>query len=189
MTVRHAFITGLAALHLVLVACGAAKVTLMPPGSTAWKWLRLYGEASGADNQYGFFAPVVGFQLRTLFTLTDKDGATWEDTHDHGATAESNLRFGGMTDAAFGEEEFDKRQVHSWAAYMFGRHPTAVSVHVAIQYYHLPSMAEYRMGARPKWVTSYETTYTRASVEESADVVGEPTTPGSPPGDADSKSP
>jgi hypothetical protein len=189
MTVRHAFFTGLAALHLFLVSCGAAKVNLLPPTSSAWKWLRLYGEVSGADNQYGFFAPVVGYQLRTLFTYTDKDGATWEETHDRGASAESNLRLGGLTDAAWGEEEFDKLQIRSWAASALGRNPTAVSVHIAIQHYQLPSMWEFRHGSRPKWVTMHETTFARTNEGEDVDIEGEAATPETPPGDAERKTP
>lgn len=182
MTARHAFLTGLAALHLFLVACGASGVGLLPPGSTSWKWLRLYGELSGADNRYGFFAPAVGYQLRTLFTFVDKDGHSWEETHERGTTPESNLRLGGLTDAAWAQGEADRRQIHSWAASALGRNPKAVAVNITIQSYYLPGMWEYRQGMRPKWYPVFQTVYTRQEVEGDADIEGDVETPTPPAG-------
>jgi hypothetical protein len=165
MTVSHAFLVGLAATHLVLVACGAGGWTLVPDDTPANRWLRLYGELSGADNRYGFFAPAVGSQLRTLFTLQDEQGRTWTDTHEHGRTHEGNLRFGGLTDAAWAHGNLDPVQLRSWAAAMLGRHPTATSVTICIQAYSVPTMSDYRFGKRPEWLPVYETTYARVGPE------------------------
>jgi hypothetical protein len=165
MSPRHACLTLLAGIHLFLVACGASGNPLGSEESLGYKWRRLYGELSGADNRYGFFAPAVGYQLRTVFVLEDKDGGTWSDIHERGPNAECNLRLGGLTDAAWAQGNVDRTQLHSWAAAALGRHPRAVAVEVKIEAYQMPSMAQYRLGVRPHWETIYTANYTREDAD------------------------
>ena len=64
MTARHAAVAVLAAAHLTLVVCGAAR--LRPPHGPAGSAVRFYGALSGSDNGFGFFAPGVASQVRMV---------------------------------------------------------------------------------------------------------------------------
>jgi hypothetical protein len=161
MTVQHGFWLLIASGHLFLVTCGAFGWGLLPAEWPSQRVLRLYGELTSADSQFGFFAPAVGSQLRTVFVLTDAEGHSWEDTLDKGANRECYIRQAGMTDAAWCQGNVDHAQVASWAAGMLGRHPSAVSVQVCIEAFDVPRMSQYRGGARPSWVPAYSLTYER----------------------------
>lgn len=166
MTTRHAFLTGLAAAHLVLVACGAFSTHLLPAGTPAYKWLRLYGEVSGADNTWGFFAPSVGWQRQTVFVFTDEEGRTWTEKHERGSTHETNLRLTRLTDTAMlSDGRIDRLQLRSWAASALGRHPTAKTVEIRLEIYQHPMTHEHRLGQKGQWKLYDHWTYTRASAE------------------------
>lgn len=169
MTTGHAFVTGLAVLHLLLTACGAMGLRLFPEDTPAWRILRLYGEAAGTDNRYGFFAPAVSSQVRGQFILTGANGETWIDTLERGNTRESNLRLGGLTDTVWASGEIDEPQLRSWAAAALGRHPRADRVVVRLEVNDVPSTSEFRLGKRPQWVFFHEATYCRADEPDSDD--------------------
>src|SRR5262245_20729418 len=124
MNLRHAFLTALAAAHLVLVACGASRRGPLP--ATPWprKALRWYGAMSGSDNGYGFFAPGVASQWRATFTLSDGAGRDWTDTLERQDNSEVTLRVGGIV-GLFPEADLSRDLAASWAGKMFGRHPGA----------------------------------------------------------------
>ena len=150
MTARHAFLTTIAAAHVILVICGAAGFLA---GERALGW---YGEVSGAGNQYGFFAPEVGASYRATFTMTDAKGQTWMDVLNRGDNHEAMLRY----DNSFGD--FGSSDLAaSWAAMMFGRHAHAQQVTVRLQEYDPPTMADYQAGKRAEWKTFYQATFIR----------------------------
>jgi hypothetical protein len=49
------------------------------------------------------------------------------------------------------------------AANRFGEHPDAERVHVSIEEWEMPSMAEYRAGARPRWRSLHDAAFTRST--------------------------
>lgn len=154
MTRKYAFFTVLAGLHLVLVICGAFKRPLLPKELPASEPLRIYGAVSGADSNYGFFAPSVGPQLRAIFTLTDRDGKSWTDTLTRGLNAEATLRAGNTVSVIASPElteETRKALVTSWALAMFNKHPTVVELIIRVEVFDPPTMTEFQEGTRPEW--------------------------------------
>jgi hypothetical protein len=178
MSLRHGLITAVAAVHLLLAALGAAerfplsatgppaegparefkKQSAARPASLAQTraavLLRLYGELSGTDRSFGFFAPSVAPEYRATFTLEDADGNTWHDALGRGASHEAFLRIGTLIETVAGDDSEDDHAPR-WAQVMFRRHPEAVLAEVLVEAYTVPSMAEYRAGARPEWETLY----------------------------------
>jgi hypothetical protein len=65
-----------------------------------------------------------------------------------------------------GEEALRRDLLASWAGSMLGRHPEAQKVEVRVEAYDVPSMAEYRAGARPQWVLVYAETFVRDGAAE-----------------------
>ena len=156
MTRRHAIWTGLAAAHLLLVACGASK--MVPGLETPWQWgVRLYGSMSGATNSYGFFKEV-GSGCKASFTMTDADGNTWEDGLDRAGNREAWMRANGSIYMII---DLNDQLAASWAANMFARHPKAQQVYVQFDQFEPPSMADYRDGVRPDWRTTFARVFVR----------------------------
>jgi hypothetical protein len=165
-TRRHALFTALAAGHLMLVACGAAGFAPWaksgPPGDA----LRWYGTVTEAGNGYGYFAPVVGMPSRVTFVLTDDVGRAWTDSLASSASSpEARLRIGTIALSA-ADPELRPRLAASWAATMFGRHPSARQVVVRVETYVLPPMENCRAGDEPWWEPVYEATFRRAAGAE-----------------------
>jgi hypothetical protein len=156
MTRRHKFWTAVAAGHLVLIACSAAGFVPSPdrPVEKAVRW---YGAMSGATNRYGFFKEV-GSGCKVTFTLTDKDGRSWQDVLSRGGNREAEMRANGSIYLIL---DFDDALATSWAASMLARHPLAHQVVVQFEQYEPPSMAEYRDGVRPEWKTTYVKVFVR----------------------------
>jgi hypothetical protein len=154
----------LAAVHLVLVVCGAVHFRLVP---LQWGGIvqHTYGALSGSDSGFGFFAPGVASALRATFTMTDDEGRTWTDVLEHGNNREARLRLGTVV-SNFAEESMRRDVAASCAATPFGRHPTARQVVVRVEVYELPPMDAYRDGARPEWVPVYEVTVSRENTPQ-----------------------
>jgi hypothetical protein len=131
--------------------------------------LRWYAQLSGADSEYGFFAPEVGSEQRASFLLQDEDGLKWSDAIDQANSSEARLRLINIVESPFmtgtaAEWPAWRRQlVKSWAATMFSRHPRAVSLTVIVEAYDVPTMAEYRAAQRPSWKLVYEARIQRDS--------------------------
>jgi len=159
----------LAAGHLATVGAGACH--LLPDWSSGppAQVVRWYATMSGAGTGYGFFAPVVGAEHRARFRLQDDQGRTWWDVFDETSSPEARLRLTGIVDLPFmsgraGEfPEWRQRLVKSWAAAMFNRHPRAVSLEVSVEFYDIPTIAEYRAGSRPSWEVAYRARVQRDS--------------------------
>jgi hypothetical protein len=133
---------------------------------------------SGADNQFSYYAPDVGDNFRTRFTLWDSQGGEWEASFENTDSPEARLKLAGIAFSAFANgaaEEFPEKRVRlikSWAATMFSRFPSAVALTVVVEAYDIPTMAEYRGGQRPAWKVVYQ-----AQVQRDAPSPGVGSTP------------
>jgi hypothetical protein len=176
MKTRHKILIAFACCHIALVALGTAGISLLPGPNIPGETLRLYSHVSGADNNYGFFAPGVGPEQRVTFTMTDKNGRQWQDDLSIGKTHEANLRLGSVSNLLVEvEDDTAELMIQSMAAKMFDLHPQAVSVKVHVDTFAItknvadesrpaedfPSMKEYRLGRKPRWIPLYSMTYTR----------------------------
>jgi hypothetical protein len=160
MKTSQAIATAVASFHLTLVGCGAAGVTWPPALGVAGRALACYGELSGANNGYGFYAPAVGTEQRAVVTITDEAGQAHTDVPAEGATHEARLRLGSIAGMLI-QEGPGPRVAASWAAAMFGRHPGARQIVLRVEEYDVPTMAEYRAGTSPRWVPVYEANFSR----------------------------
>src|SRR4051794_5130698 len=152
--------TLLAAGHLMVVAAGAADGKFASGPSHLGHLIDLYGTVSGADSTFRFFAPDVGSAVRASFIMTDSSGKTWNDSLAHGSSREFNLRVSKALELAYHEDLY-LDLASSCAATMLGRLPTAQQVVVRLEVQAVPTMAEYRLGARPSWEFLYEATFSR----------------------------
>lgn len=154
--------------HLALVAAGAAHLTARLHGPVA-RALRFYEALSGAGDSYSFFAPAPGPQLRTRFTLSTPQGERSEETLEDGKSREVGFRLGNLAGTVYlVSERADLRRAFlgALAASRLGAHPEANRVQVTIEEWVMPTMAEYRAGARPRWRSLYEATFVRASKDQ-----------------------
>lgn len=165
MTPRQLLWTAAALLHLGLVALSAAKFDL-PGRGLATALAGQYEDLSGADTEYGFFAPAVASQCRAVLTLRDAEGREWNDSVVDDSAAQFGWRTGSAIDAIPRLPERLRRALAcSWAAAMFGRHPEAVEVVVDAEIELVPTMHEWNDGARPEWTSFYKTTFVRKGAE------------------------
>jgi hypothetical protein len=162
MTKTNVAWTAAAALHLALVACGALGIVFGRNLDAAMA-IGHYAAASGADSSYGFFAPAVASQCRAFMTMRDAAGREWRDSLAHDPRSVFGLRATSILDSIPSLSDRLRRGVTaSWASAMFGRHPSAVTVLVSVELHVLPTMAEWRDGVRPSWMTIYEARFVRA---------------------------
>lgn len=162
MRFRHCIWLLLAAAHLALVICGACDGLPDGRGEPIARPLLWYAQMSGADSKYSFYAPEVGDNYRARFTLQDSQGCAWSASFEEADSPEARLRLSGIAAAGFANgaaaesPERRKRLVRSWAATMFSRHPSSVSLTVVVEEYEIPTMAQYREGRRPRWNVVYQ---------------------------------
>ncbi len=159
LTPRHGLLTGLAALHLLMVACGALHVPFSGMAATVSPWARAYGHWTGSSSGFSFFAPGVSPAVRVSFDLEGASGAPLHDDFrsDNGAVS---LRIHSMN-LRFNLEESRDALARAWAAAMFGRHPDARSVTVRVESLQLPSMEAHLQGSRPLWTEAYRAVFER----------------------------
>jgi len=141
----------------VLVVLGAARVGV-DKVPVAGPLFRYYGAITGADRQFGFFAPAVGTQLRAEFDLVDKNGQTQMTQLEAGVNRESQLRIGNLVSLFWDkieDETLRRTMAASMAAKMFNRFPETQSVAIRFEGYELPPMRMYAEGARPFWKPFY----------------------------------
>ena len=130
--------------------------------SSAAAVLAQYGDVSGADNRYGYFAPAVGSRCRVALTLRDAAGREWGDALvDDPSTAFGWRAHDAIDSIATFPDSLRRGVTASWAAVMFGRHPGAAEVDVAVEMEDLPTMAQWRQGARSNWTPIYRGTFVR----------------------------
>lgn len=162
MRFRRCVWTLLAAAHLVIVICGACQWLPERRAGPLAQMFRWYATMSGANSQYGFYAPEVGDHCRARFLLHDEADSTWCDSFEQMNSPEARLRLVGTAEAAFAngaaQESPARRErlVKSWAAAMFTRHPGAASLTVVVEVYDVPTRADYQAGSRPSWKVAYQ---------------------------------
>jgi hypothetical protein len=151
--------------HLALVVAGAAQLTTRLHGSVG-RGLRFYDALSGAGDSYSFFAPAVGPQLRARFILSTARGERAEETLEAGKSREVGFRLGNLAGTIYVvAERTDLRRAFlgALAANRLGAHPEANQVQVSIEEWVMPTMAQYRLGSRPRWHALHEATFIRTS--------------------------
>jgi hypothetical protein len=147
--------------HLALVVAGAAHLTSRVHGPVG-RGLRFYDALSGAGDSYSFFAPAVGPQLRARFALSTAEGERSEETLEAGKSREVGFRLGNLAGTVHivGQRSDLRRAfLGALAANRLGAHPEANLVQVTIEEWVMPTMAEYRLGARPLWRSLHEATF------------------------------
>jgi hypothetical protein len=153
--------------HLGLVAMSALHVDVGGEGGIG-RAAQYYSQLTGADTRFGFFAEDVGTLPRATFDVTE-DGVTTTEDLETGASREGDFHVILLVASLFGVEGGDEAQravAASMAAKILARHPAADSVVVHGQSYALPTMEDYRQGARPAWDVIYEGQFMpRAKVE------------------------
>lgn len=160
---RRKLLTAALGCHLALVAAGAAHLTSRMHGPVG-RGLRFYDALSGAGDSYSFFAPAVGPQLRARFTVSTSRGARFEESLETGESREVRFRLGNLAGTVYAvaqRTELRRAFLGALAASRFGVHPRANLVEVSIEEWVMPTMAEYRAGARPRWRSLRDATFVR----------------------------
>ena len=160
--------------HLAVVVAGAAELTSRLHGPVG-RGLRFYDALSGAGDSYSFFAPSVGPQLRARFTLSTPQGERFEETLESGKGREVSFRLGNIAGTIqIVSKRLDLRRAYlgALAANRLGAHPAANQAQVTIEEWVMPTMAEYRRGARPGWRSLHEATFSRTSRSQPPDEAG-----------------
>ena len=154
--------------HVALVVAGAAHLTSHLHGRVG-RGLRFYDALSGAGDSYSFFAPAVGPQLRARFILSNPHGGRSEETLEDGKSREVGFRLGNLAGTAYvvaRDTDLRRAFLGALAASRFGAHPGANLVQVTIEQWEMPTMADYRAGARPRWRTLLDATFERTPVSQ-----------------------
>ncbi|MCY1035528.1 hypothetical protein OV207_29075 [Corallococcus sp. BB11-1] len=160
LTPWHGLFTGLAALHMLLVACGALRIPVVTSAPDAVRpWAKGYTHWTGASSGYSFFAPGVSPAVRVSFELEHPSGERLRDDFEFDDSA-VNVRIHSML-LRFGIEKSRDALARAWAATMFGRHPEARSVTVRVDTLHIPRMGEHHDGERPFWSEGYRAVFER----------------------------
>jgi hypothetical protein len=163
--VTRVLLVGAFSCHLVLVAAGAAHLTSRLQGPVA-RGLRFHDALSGAGDSYSFFAPTVGPQLRTRFVLFTPQGARTQETLEAGKSREVSFRLGNIAGTIYilaGRAALRRAFLGALAASRLAAHPEADAVEVTIDQWVMPTMAQYRLGTRPRWRSLYQATFVRRS--------------------------
>jgi hypothetical protein len=149
--------------HLALVIAGAGHLTASARAPVA-VGLRFYDALSGAGDSYSFFAPAVGPELRARFVLTTAEGTRSEEVLGTGKNREVGFRLGTLAGTVYvltKRTDLRRAFLGALAANALGAHPDANRVQVNIDAWEMPTMAEYRMGLRPRWRSLQEATFVR----------------------------
>jgi hypothetical protein len=163
--VKRSLWVGALGFHLLLVVAGAAHLTSRAHGSVG-RGLRFYRTLSGAGDSYGFFAPTIGPQLRARFTIHGPRGERSEETLETGRSREAAFRLGNVAGTIYmlaGRTDLRRAFLGALAASRFGTHPEANLIEVTIEEWVMPTMAEYRLGARPRWRSLLAASFVRSS--------------------------
>jgi hypothetical protein len=165
---KRLFSVGVCGCHLALVVAGVAHLTSRVHGPVGGG-LRFYEALSGAGDSYSFFAPAVGPQLRARFALSTPQGKLSEETLETGKSREVGFRLGNLAGTVYlvaRHTDLRRAFLGALAASCLGAHPEANLVQVSIEEWEMPTMAEYRVGARPWWRSLHDATFVRTSRSE-----------------------
>jgi hypothetical protein len=162
---KRGCLVGAFSCHLALVVAGAAHLTPRLHGPIG-RGLGFYDALSGAGDSYSFFAPTVGPQLRAGFILSTPQGEHIEETLEAGKSREVSLRLGNLAGTIYvvaKRTDLRRAFLGALAASRLGAHLEANRVQVDIEEWAMPTMAEYRVGARPRWRSLHDATFVRTS--------------------------
>lgn len=133
----------------------------VPQASLAGRIYGVYGAYSGAGTSYGFFAPGVAAEWRAAIDLYDPAGGKWTTR----IKSPGNLELA-ILDATiaghFGNEGLREAIAGSWAASAIAQAPRAAAAVVRAEAFLVPTMKEYRAGARGEWRTFAAYAFTTA---------------------------
>jgi hypothetical protein len=104
--------------------------------------------------------------LRARFVLLTPQGERVEETLETGKSREVGFRLGNLAGTVYiVAERTDLRRAFlgALAASRLGAHPEANRVQVNIEEWVMPTMAEYLVGARPRWRSLHDATFVRTS--------------------------
>jgi hypothetical protein len=104
--------------------------------------------------------------LRARFNLSTPQGERSEETLETGKSREVAFRMGNLAGTIYiAATRTDLRRAFlgALAASRLGAHPEANAVQVIIEEWVMPPMAEYRLGARPRWRSLHDATFVRRS--------------------------
>lgn len=157
-------------LHLSLVTLSAFYIDIAAH-LPATSLIDFYGKASGADSNYGFFAPAIGGKVRAVFNVIESNGKKLTNLAlVPPSEREAEIRAGGIFDELITKDSKDKSLrktlAKSLAATMFYRHKNATLVSLHIEEYWPKTMAEYREGERAQWSDYYVADFVRNEGEE-----------------------
>ena len=142
-----------ACLHLALVVCGAFRVTPVSRKLAIGRMIEAYRDYSGANSSYGFFAPGVAAEWHVAFDACS-DPRHCVPMEEEQVGHEARLLLVTM-DGMFAEDQIRDVMAASYAARQFARLPHANVVLVKAAMYFVPTMRQYRRGARPQWRDLY----------------------------------
>ena len=146
--------------HLLLAALAAAHVRIAS-GTSLGRCLEAYQAYTGTDNAYGFFAPAVASEWRTVFDLYDPRDRRWKTEGWNAPNPEAGLLLSTIN-GHFSLENLREPLAASWAGAELGVHPWALMVIVKLRAYLIAKMTEYRRGKRPEWRTLLAYPFTTA---------------------------
>jgi hypothetical protein len=105
--------------------------------------------------------------LRARFTLSTPHGERSEETLETGKSREVGFRLGVLAATVYiaATQRADVRRAFlaALAASRLGAHPETNRVQVNIEEWVMPTMDEFRVGARPRWRGLYDATFVRRS--------------------------
>lgn len=154
---------GAAGFHLFLAAYAMAGGDFARFGAFG-RALDEYAFLTVTKSTYAFFAPSVGSEARILFTIESPEHPPETINFLDRLSNEGKVRLGNLFQSVVRDIEDDQVRhalLASWAAYMFGIHPSASRVGVTVQVYQVPTTAEYRAGRRGGWKPVYQVSYER----------------------------
>jgi hypothetical protein len=131
--------------------------------------LGLYRGISGGFTSYAFFAPDVPSRLRLRFQLSFAKQPSGESRQDEsvflgGINREANIRIGDIEESlrSFNSDPKIRRALlASLSGKQLALHSEASEVEAEMQLYHVPSLAETKMGERPQWLVVYSAVFRR----------------------------
>jgi hypothetical protein len=107
--------------------------------------------------------------LRARFAISTPQGKLSEETLETGKGREVAFRLGNVAGTVYivaNHTELRRAFLGALATNRLGAHPEANLVQVSIEAWEMPTMAEYRVGVRPRWRSLHDATFVRTAGSE-----------------------